>query len=120
MNISWIVFVGGGLGSVVRFGLTNYFSAINTKFPIATFLSNLVSCFLLGYFLGLSEADKLSVQRMALLMVGFCGGFSTFSTFSMENIKLVQEGNLFLALAYTLLSVLLGCLLVYLGWKIVK
>ncbi len=102
------VFIGGGLGSVLRFGISeivrHYFSG---NFPLATFISNLLSCFLLGlmvYYLN----DKLQQQHLLklLLVIGVCGGFSTFSSFSYETVTLFKDGNAMLAVANVLFSFL--------------
>jgi CrcB protein len=114
-----LVAIGGALGSVLRYltslFVSHYFSG---KFPLATFIINFLGCFLIGVFLHFSlRADE---KLKYLFVIGFCGGFTTFSTFANENLQLFQSGNYFLALVYMLLSVILGVVAVWLGMVLLK
>jgi len=117
-----IVLIGGGTGSVLRYlasVLTNkYFP---TSFPVGTFVVNIIGCFIIGALTGLYLKNNLTNPDTKLLLVtGFCGGFTTFSTFAQENINLMQTNNMTLAIIYTGLSVLLGLTFVWLGLFITK
>ncbi|MCE2732486.1 MAG: fluoride efflux transporter CrcB [Flammeovirgaceae bacterium] len=102
-----LVFMGGGLGSISRYALTFVFPANKSQWPWATFVANLVACLILGFVVGLI-ADKVQNQHVyrAFWLTGFCGGFSTFSTFSAESLQTFQQGNALLSVSYMFLSFL--------------
>lgn len=117
-----IVGIGGGIGSTFRY-LTSVLTDkyIQTSFPWATFLVNAIGCLLIGVLIGFFTKQQVENTELKLLFVtGFCGGFTTFSAFALENIKLFQSGNTFLALLYIALSVILGVFAVWAGMIITK
>lgn len=110
MNTIVAVFIGGGLGSVTRFSVskmvTSNFQNVN---PLATLTSNIASTIILGIIMFLSaEKLDLSSNLKALLIIGFCGGFSTFSTFSYEIFELFRSGNFWMGVLNMFISLSLG------------
>lgn len=102
--MNWIfVFVGGGFGSLTRFLISERIP-FHEGFPWATFLSNMLATLLLGIVMWLNHAGFKNDWLLPLLGIGFCGGFSTFSTFSAESVQLLQQG----AYGYFTLNVLLS------------
>ncbi|HNP20503.1 MAG TPA: fluoride efflux transporter CrcB [Panacibacter sp.] len=117
-----IVFAGSGLGGVARYGMQNWFARFYAlAFPFGTFTVNLIGCLLIGLFYALSEKGNLLTPewRMALT-TGFCGGFTTFSTFAYENMNLLRTGDYLYFGLYIAGSVLLGIAAVFLGVISVK
>ncbi len=111
------VFIGGGIGAVLRY-LTSIL-CINTlkcNLPIATFFVNILGCFILGiFYVYFVEKIQMSPSLKLAITVGFCGGLTTFSTFSLEIFEMLQSNQLITALIYVILSILLGIIAVYLG-----
>jgi fluoride exporter len=105
-----LVFIGGGLGSVVRLSLGKWVSAFhNHHFPLGTLVVNIVACFALGLIIGLADHKQIiSPAARIFWTVGFCGGFSTFSTFSSETLYLLQNGFTVSLISYILIS-LVAC-----------
>ena len=114
--------IGGAIGSVLRYltsVLINKYWANN--FPLATFITNVFGCFLIGFFIGLLEKNNLATSNLKwFLITGFCGGYTTFSAFGIENSILFQHNNSFLAFLYIGLSVILGLLAVWFGLFVTK
>ena len=116
----FLVLLGGGIGSVVRY-LLSYFLTRNstTQFPWATFITNGLGCLLIGLLFGYIQKNNVQNETLKLLLItGFCGGFTTFSTFSLENIQFIQNQNYNLALLYTISSIFIGFLGVLIGFKL--
>lgn len=109
MKTFLIVFAGGGLGSVLRYATGRWVSSYYTQsFPFATLLANVSACFILGLVMGLADHKQLLSSSSRLFWtVGFCGGFSTFSTFSQETLTLFQIGQQSNSVFYVVLSLVL-------------
>jgi fluoride exporter len=114
--------IGGAVGSVFRFLTSILVSKFwSNQFPLATFITNLIGCFLIGLFIGLLTKNELNDSNLKwFLVTGFCGGFTTFSAFGIENINLLQNNNSLLAFGYIGFSVLLGLFAVWFGLFISK
>ena len=108
--------LGGALGSVARHGMTVYFDDLRSgDFPYGIFIANIVGSAAIGVlFVLILEQGLLSEIWRSLLMVGFLGAFTTFSTFSLQTIGLLKEGRLYAAKIYTIGSVLLSITAAYL------
>lgn len=119
-----LIFVGAGscLGGVARYLLTKLVQVnVGGTFPWGTMLVNVVGCLLIGLLYGVFERNcVLSDGERLFLTVGFCGGFTTFSTFVHESYALLGERNFMLFVAYSMLSFGVGLLCVHLGHLLVK
>lgn len=117
-----LVGIGSAFGGIARYIITRYFQHTTTcSFPIGTIMVNVVGCLILGILYGLLERGNLLNTNLKLLLtVGFCGGFTTFSTFIGENFQILKDGNILLGFAYLSASIILGYLFLYLGYSIIK
>ena len=119
ITILFLVFLGGGLGSVSRFGVSKLSTVIfDYKFPLGTLIANTLACLILGltiYFL----KDKIDSNKIIkyFIIIGFCGGFSTFSTFGLDTIQLFKSGLLTFGIINILISLSLGFVIL---WVLVK
>lgn len=118
-----LVGLGGAVGSMLRYGLSRMMLTYQISywgFPLATFGVNILGSLLIGLLGGFLQqyVPQLSPSYHLLLITGFCGGFTTFSTFSNETFILLQNGQYLVAGSYVLLSVMLGLLAVWLGYSL--
>ena len=115
----FLVGLGSFLGGSARYLINLLLSASPGRLPLATLSVNVVGCFLIGLlsaFFARNSAD--SATWRLFLIVGFCGGFTTFSTFINENFLLLRGGQLWIVLGYLLLSIALGFLSLYAGYRL--
>jgi len=116
-----LVFVGGGFGSVLRYIIGKYLNNSENGIPYGTFLANILGSLLIGFILGYAlKNNSLSSNQTILLATGFCGGFTTFSTFAYENHLFLKSGDFTSFAIYTIASFVLGFLAVFLGMFLAK
>lgn len=116
-----LVFVGGGFGSALRFIIGKWLNSSNDGIPYGTFAANIIGSLLIGVILGLAaKNDSLTESQTLILATGFCGGFTTFSTFAYENHVFLKSGDFTSFAIYTIASFAIGFLAVFLGMYFVK
>jgi len=122
LRILLLIGSGSFLGGILRFLTARYVqNEAMSSFPFGTFVVNILGCLLIGLFYGLAERGEwMSDDIRMFLTVGFCGGFTTFSTFANENIALLRDGNFLYFALYASLSVFLGLLATFAGHFITK
>ena len=111
---------GGFIGSVARYFISRLNLSISFfSIPVGTLLVNVSGSLLIGLLMGLAERTTIvSTEARLFLMVGLCGGFTTFSSFTMENLTLLHNGQILQILIYTSLSVILGFFGVWIGYAL--
>ncbi|WP_111307502.1 fluoride efflux transporter CrcB [Confluentibacter sediminis] len=116
-----LVFLGGGLGSVLRYLIGKYLNSAESGIPYGTFTANILGSLFIGVILGLAaKNDALTQNQTLLLATGFCGGFTTFSTFAYENHVFLKAGDFTSFALYTIASFIMGFLAVFFGVYLVK
>ena len=121
--MQWVyIAIGGALGSVLRFFLQGHIQkSLPGAFPMGTLGVNLLGSLVIGFLGGWFMASQPSTGHLRLfLMVGVLGGFTTFSSFSLENMNLLRDGHGRLAVAYILTSNVLGIGLAFAGFFLAK
>src|SRR5690606_8218641 len=108
-----LVFLGGGIGSALRYLIGKY---LNHNLPYGTFIVNILGCLLIGFLLSIaSKNNNFSENQILLFATGFCGGFTTFSTFALENSLFLKQGDTLNLVLYTTLSFAMGISAVFAG-----
>ena len=116
-----LVFIGGGFGSVLRYAIGKWLNNTENGIPFGTFAANILGSLLIGVILGYAAKNEtLSQNHTLLLATGFCGGFTTFSTFAYENHVFLKTGDFSSFAFYTIASFVVGFLAVFAGMYVVK
>jgi fluoride exporter len=121
MKTFLLVGIGGFAGSYLRY-LTSFYigQKMLSSFPFGTFIVNILGCFLVGILFGLSSRFNLAPEYRLLLATGFCGGFTTFSSFSYEGIMLIQDAQFLYGFLYAGLSLIIGFFAAWLGLFLIR
>jgi CrcB protein len=118
--MAWLyVFLGGGLGSLCRFAFALWLNR-SEAYPWGTLVANCISCIVLGILVAYVSRAYLAPEWRLLLMTGFCGGFSTFSTFSYEVMQFMRQQDILAAISYVGLSLVTGLFSIWLGLRILE
>ena len=121
MKEFFLVCIGSFFGGGARYLVGKVLQMmVAESFPWGTMAVNVIGCFLIGMLSGLSVGGHISPTTRLVLVTGFCGGFTTFSTFMNENLLLGRDGAMLSAVLYTLLSLALGLIAVIIGYQVVK
>lgn len=122
MQLILLIGLGGFLGTITRYLIGQLLNTSEKNhFPFATLLVNLTGCFLIGILYGWFEKNQIGSNDWKLILTaGFCGGFTTFSAFSIENIQLIRDGHWLMAILYIFSSILFGLLLTWGGFALTK
>jgi CrcB protein len=120
MKLLGYVFVGAGIGGIARYALAMLVDTrLGPSFPLGTFLINITGSFILGFIMRLAlHSDAVSVEMRALLATGFCGGYTTFSTFSYETARLIETGEYRRAASYVGSSVVVAVAATFAGFML--
>ena len=111
-----LVGIGGMLGSIARYLAVVYITdRTSSRFPLGTFSVNIVGCLLIGVIAGLSERFNLLPEYRVFLSAGICAGFTTFSSFAFENVRLLQDKDHLTFVLYTVSSLVLGIVAIVVG-----
>ena len=110
--------IGGFLGSVLRY-LLSEIPIKQINYPVNTLITNIIGAVIIGMVISYADKTGMRPEKLLLLKTGFCGGLTTFSTFSHETLKLIENGSLLLAGSYVILSVACSIVGVYLGLRMV-
>ncbi len=121
MKQALIVFLGGGLGSSLRFLISKFLNPLISQFYLGTFTVNIVGCLVIGFVMGLATKNQSIAQNTVLFFAtGFCGGFTTFSAFALEKHNFLKQAEIGPMLIYLSLSIVLGILGVAVGAWLVR
>jgi CrcB protein len=116
MNLDWYVAVGSAVGGAARFALSSVIQQRAGTFPVGTLVVNITGSLILGFLMRYAlGSTSVSAETRALLTTGFCGGYTTFSTFSYETVTLVQGGDYRRAATYVLVSVVVSLMATFVG-----
>ena len=122
MKTILLIFTGGGAGSLLRFFISKWVNHhVTNQFPAGTLLVNMLACFFVGLLIGLAEYKNiLSTDMSVFWIAGFCGGFSTFSAFSYESVRLGQTNQYFMMMIYVAVSITFCMVLLLAGLYVAK
>ncbi|MFM1879066.1 MAG: hypothetical protein RLZZ241_1932 [Bacteroidota bacterium] len=116
-----LVIVGGGIGSGLRYLVSAYLNPLFSGFYLGTITVNIIGCLIIGLLFGVSlRQEFINPVQSSFFVTGICGGFTTFSTFGLEQFLLIREGNYTHVLLYTFGSLILGVLAVGLGFWLAR
>ncbi len=119
LRLILIAGAGSFVGGALRYATSIFICKPSSGFPLSTFLINIIGCLLIGVLYAYATLQPMSTESKVLLTAGFCGGLTTFSTFAVETLELLQNGNIAMFAAYLLLSVASGITAVWCGMQVV-